>query len=342
MVLTQTLEQTLKISPQRSSLADYFRLMGIKGCERVFHNALELGVLQSLRASLGPQTANDIAAACGLAEHPTRLMLDVLTELGVARREGDLYFSGDVLQLLQGDYADLSSRYWNYLPEFLRTAKPMFSFNENSSQESTDQFYATQALSLYAMMRTSAELLAKDFLASGMAPLRILDIGAGSCVWSLPFARVLQAVAITALDTPVVLNVAQSLAKNLGLVEKFTYTSAQLFELPSDLGQFDLILVGNVMHMFDEQKNIFLLRSLKRFLAPQGSLVVIDVFSDNPKGQLNVTLYELGLALRLPGARVYKPSCASELLSSAGFVVSDVRFIDAEPHTMGYIVARRA
>lgn len=338
------MELLLNDKPSHSPLDDYFRLMRIQGHERVFHIARECGLIQALRDTPMPQTATQFAERLGFASRPVELMLKVLSELGIAVASPNGFAPGAVLALLQGDYADLGGRYWKHLPDYLKTARPLFAFDGSHRPEELEAFYVGQAMSLYAMMKASAELFARRTLAARRIdhPFRILDIGAGSSVWSLPFARASEQVQVTAQDLAPVLKVAEGLAVQWGVRERYTYCPAPLSALPENLGTFDLILVANVMHLLDASRNSALFKRLQSHLSADGELALIDVFAGQDEGRFNVALYELGLALRVPGSRVYAPSEARELLQQSGYVAGDCEFLDVAPFTMGVIRAKRS
>jgi len=92
-----------------------------------------------------------------------------------------------------------------------------------------------------------------------------------------------------------------------GVANQFQLQSGDMFtaELPPQA--FDLILLGNVCHLFSAQYNRTLLRRLRPALRPGGVLAIIDaVPSNDPDQARQLTLYALGLRLRTTAGAVYR------------------------------------
>jgi hypothetical protein len=82
------------------------------------------------------------------------------------------------------------------------------------------------------------------------------------------------------------------------------------------------------------------LANARRALKPAGRVAIIDVFSGQPQGDLNRTLYTLGLALRTEHGRVYAAEELSALLRECGFADPQLFALAVPPHVMGMLVAR--
>ena len=88
--------------------------------------------------------------------------------------------------------------------------------------------------------------------------------------------------------------------------------------LPDD--GFDLAILGNVCHLFDETTNRRLLSRAAGWLAPGGTVAIIDFLPnerrDGPRG---VVLYAAELAQRTPTGQLYPFSSYAGWLRESGF-----------------------
>jgi SAM-dependent methyltransferase len=320
--------------PRTEALETYFRLMTMNGGVQVYRAALGSGILQAIVAA--PATAADAGARCGLRTEPVRLVLDTLAAAGLLRKSGELFEAAPAAKFILGPYRDLGDLFWNHLPKLLATGEPLVALDR---AEQGEAFYQAQAASLEWMLATAAETAA-PVLAS-RSPRAVLDVGAGSAVWSLALAKRDRGVTVTALDRPGVLQVAQAAATRAGVADRFTALPGEFLTVALPEAAFDLAIVANVAHLLPFEGNVALLRRLHRTLRPGGAAAVIDVVPGSPAGDLPRALYALGLALRTKAGRTYTREELDSALAEAGFSPGTWTALDAVPHTLGLVVAAR-
>lgn len=316
-------------------LAAYFQLMNLNGAAHVYREGVRSGLLSALLG--GTKTASELAAECGTELKPTQLLLDVLVPLGLAEKEGSNY-RGTMLAflLLSGSYKNLGDEYWSHLPELLRTGKPLVKMDQ---PEASEAHYQAQAAALGWMLTPAAERAATA-LASALPPqAAILDVGAGSAIWSLTLARQMADATVTAIDWPAVLAVAIENAASCGMQDRLTTIAGNYHEVQWPAGRFDLVILGNVTHLETVDGNRALFRHARTALREQGRLVIFDVFPGPPQGELNRALYVLGLSLRTAHGHVYSPAELEPLLRDAGFEAPQLIPLDAQPHIVGMLMA---
>lgn len=327
----------MESADQLKALETYFQLMSMKGVVEAFHAARQAGVLEALAG--GRHTAAALAVKCGLCEKPTALLLRILCAAGIVQEIGEEYLAMPVLHFLSGTYHDLSSQYWDYLPSYLETGRPMQRMDD---PEEGRKHYVEQARSLRGMMLPSA-MAAAGMLGIGtqLKKLRILDIGAGSGVWGQTFALHDLQARITAVDWPDVLEMALDYAGRTGLGDRFQTLPGNYHHVELESAGYDLAITANVVHLETEDGILRLFRRLQAALKPGGHVLVVDVFHDQPDGELNASLYELGLALRTEHGQVFGRQSLSLLLREAGFPDPQYKPIPVMPFTMGLIFAQR-
>jgi precorrin-6B methylase 2 len=313
---------------QAAALQAFFRLMTMNGGVRVFHIARSTGLLQALNNQ--PQSAETVAAACGLQSRPTLLLLRVLAALGLVREEATGFSATPLMALLTGPYAALSDTYWEHLPSYLTTAEPLCRMDDPAEAE---MHYVRQASSLDWMMRGPAAVLAQR-LAPRLPPTaRLIDVGAGAGTWSLALLAALPQASGVALDRPGVLAVAKQNAARAGLDGRLGWLAGDFFSCPPP-PPADLIILANVCHGLTAEQIARLFNRLRGWLAPQGQLVVVDVLEVQPAAALTAALYELGLALRTRNGQVHSRQCLEQWLAEAGFAEPECLPLPGEPGMM--------
>lgn len=322
----------------QEALDDYFRLMSMKGGVEVFHAARRAGVLKAVAG--GATTADAVAGLCGLNARAAELLLEALRALKLVTRDDAGYRPAPVLPFLAGTYEDLSNQYWERLSEFLKTGQPMQRLDDPAEQM---KHYAAQAASLHRMMLPSAVAAAKLLgIGSQCRNLDILDVGAGSGVWSLTFAQHDPGARIMAVDWPPVLAVAAAHAGEAGLADRFIACPGDCHAVDFGTGCFDLAIVGNLAHLESEERLTPLFRRLRAALKRGGRLAVADVFPGQAGGELNAALYELGLALRSERGKVHGREALERMLRAAGFAAGGAYLpLPVTPYTMGLMIAKK-
>lgn len=320
-----------------AALQTYFNLMNMNGAARIYRTARELGIFEAIGNE--PATPADVAGKCGLHEEPLRLVLDGLCSIGTLVCADGHYSPALVTQFLAGNYKNLSDEYWDYLPQFLRTGVPLAEMD--SVEQSADQ-YEKQVSALAWMMTPAAEAMAQMLgIGQSRNSLNILDVGAGSAIWSLTCAKHDPTASVTAADWPVIVEIAAGFAQQMGLEDRFASIPGNYHE--SELGEdsYDLAIVANVTHIETPDGNRDLFRRLHRALKAGGEVVIVDVMPVQPDGKISAALYALGLGLRTAQGQVHSAEALQQYLGVAGFTESTFQPIPVVPHTMGMIIAKK-
>ena len=327
------------------TLEHYFALMNSNGAAQVYQVALTSGLLDQLGQE--PVTCAELAKACQMQPRPTELVLTTLQSLGLTEVDSDSVdetsgrwrLTGLARMLLWGQYRELGNPYWAHLPEFLRTAAPIKKMDAANESEA---HYQSQAASLGWMLAPAAEAAVRVLdIGEVRSGLSILDVGAGSGIWSLTIAREDPQTRVTALDWPAVLEVAQETAQNFGVEPSLTLLPGNYHEVEIPAEAFDLVILANVTHLETQEGNASLLRRLRTALRPGGEIAVIDVLPTSAESELTTSLYQLGLALRTEQGKVYSAEELSALMVEAGFAPPELLPLPAPPHLVGMLLAKR-
>jgi ubiquinone/menaquinone biosynthesis C-methylase UbiE len=324
------------MSTAEDFIAGYFQLMGHNGAAHVYREALRAGILGELADAR--RTAADLAERCRCAQRPTELLLDALSSLGLVTRVEDHAYALTSLgsMLLCGSYRNLGDEYWSHLPAFLASGKPMVEMDDVAKSEA---HYQSQA-ALLGWMLSPAAARAATLLRDRLPPAAaILDIGAGSAIWSLTLAKEDSASLVTAVDWPAVLEVALETAEQLGVSDRLTTLAGNYHDVEFPAAAYDLVILANITHLETPAGNRDLIAKSRRALKRSGRIAVIDVFPGQVQGDLNRTLYVLGLALRTRQGRVYPIEELSEMMCDCGFEVPRLLPLDVPPYVLGMLLA---
>lgn len=256
--------------------------------------AIHLGVLARLRVA--PARTEEVARHCAIAPDPTRLLLEALDALGVLRRLSD----GSYSTTPETDWCAALAGGWSRLDQAVRDGRPLVAADTPAgAAELYPDVVAGLAQLCAPAVRRAAELLAP-------VPGKVLDVGAGAATWSIPLAAADPATTVTALDVPDVLRATRRAVDMAGVTDQFRFHAGDMFTVELPVAAYDLVVLGNVCHLFDPEQNRALLRRLRPALRPGGTLAIIDVLpSEDPEERRRLSRYALGLRLRTTAGAVY-------------------------------------
>jgi SAM-dependent methyltransferase len=269
--------------------------------------SLELGVLD--RLDHGPVDAAGLARDCGIREETAPALLSALTSLGLAepdQRGGFVGIAGDLRWFLE------LLRRWDCFTDGLRHRPGI---PDGAPPGADDTFCRT--VGPLATWCAPAIGRATEVLAA--AGPRVLDLGAGAAPWTLALTADPE-VTVTAVELPAVLPVTRQAVVAAGREAQFEFLEHDMFTVTLDDGAFDLVILGNVCHLFDDSANRTLLGRVARWLAPGGTVAVIDFLPNERRdGPRPLALYSVELAQRMPSGQLYPFSSYAGWLRETGF-----------------------
>ncbi len=273
-------------------------------------SAIELGVFE--RVAEGAADPVTVATDCGLTEQGAEALLGALAGLGLLALGDDRRFRPALAGL--ADFAELL-RPWASLELALRGE---WRTADAATIAGAESLYPSVVSQLATLFRASAERAA-DLLVQPCA--RVLDIGAGAAPWSLALAARDPSCMITAVELPGVVGSTRTAVRAAGLDDQYEFVAGDAFDV--DWGEpatYDLALVANLCHLFDEEANVRLLGRVADALRPAGRVAIVDILSnERGDGPRSAVLYALGLVLRTAQGRIYPYSTFRRWLDECGF-----------------------
>ena len=270
--------------------------------------ASRLGILNRLYET--PGTAEEIAQHCGTAPDLTQLLLDALEALGVLQRSDGGRYAGTAA----ARWLITVAAGWSRLGDVVRTGQPLVSADTPAGAA---ELYP-EAVTLLSQLCAAAAQRAATLL----APVRgeVLDVGAGAAPWSIALAHADPTARVTALDLPAVLRTTRRVVEVAGLATQFQFRAGDMFTAELPEATYDVIILGNVCHLFSPDTNRVLLQRLRPALSVRGTLAIVDALpSEDPEEHRSLSLYSLGLRMRTAAGAVYPLDAYTTWAREAGY-----------------------
>lgn len=269
-------------------------------------SAMELDVFSHIAS--GARTAEAVAKEARAHAPSMRRLLDAVVALGHLGRAGDTYSLTPhaATFLVRGrplflDAAPMLTKgmamAWSQLTEVVRTGKRAGGADDGERLVRAAFPMLARAIfpQNYAAARAGVAVFGKTKLKRITA---ILDVGAGTGVWSIPFAEAIPHARVTALDYPEVIPVTREYAEKHAVAERYDYVEGDLREVDFGRERYDLILLGHVVHVEGRERTPGLLKRCAEALRKGGRLLIAEVIpNDDRKGPAFAMLFSLNMLL---------------------------------------------
>jgi ubiquinone/menaquinone biosynthesis C-methylase UbiE len=303
--------------------------------------AVELGLFTAI--SQGASTATEIAAKCGASARGTRILADFLTILGLLGKESDRYslspaaaaflvadspaYMGGTLKFLLSDYVVQA---FSDLATTVRNGRTIL--KGQGTVEPDNEVWREFARAMVPMMMPAAQFLASHAPREGA--LKVLDIAAGHGMFGIHCALRNPEAQVYALDWPAVLDVADENAKKMGVGDRVHRIEGDAFTV--DMGSaYDMVLIPNFLHHFDEPTNVSFLKRVYAALKPGGRVLTLEFVPNEdrvtPANQASFALMMLGTTA---SGDAFTFSELSRMASAAGFARSEWMDVPQSPERL--------
>jgi ubiquinone/menaquinone biosynthesis C-methylase UbiE len=289
--------------------------------------AIELGLFTAITE---PSTASELAARCGASPRGTRILCDYLTIVGFLTKTGDRYAAtADTAIFLNRN----SPAYLGGTMEFLASPGVVRNFDqltdtvrkgtvdESRNTVSTENpVWVPFARAMMPMMVPAAEGIASALGVDTMPEVKVLDIAAGHGAFGLAIARRNPRAEIVAVDWAPVLAVALENARAAGADARYGTVAGDAFTVDYGHG-YHIALLTNFLHHFDEATCTGLLGTVRRALAPEGRVAILE-FVPNPDriSPPTAAAFSMMMLGGTPYGDAYTFDQLRHMLESAGFV----------------------
>ena len=166
----------------------------------------------------------------------------------------------------------------------------------------------------------------------------LLDLGGGSGAHPIMITKKYPDLKAIVLDYPPVCEVAQECIEKMG-ASTVTTRPGDFWtnEFPEGA---DVVLLGLIIHAFDEEKNKILIQKVYDYL-PEGGMIIITEFllNEDRTGPVFSTFFALNMLVSEEG-KTYTEKEITQMLQDAGFVDIKSQIPLSDPHSVIYGIKR--
>jgi ubiquinone/menaquinone biosynthesis C-methylase UbiE len=206
---------------------------------------------------------------------------------------------------------------WLHLNKIVMTGKPEAAVNiEGPGADFFQQFVND----IFPMSYPAAQALSRHLHASGVGPIRVLDLAAGSGVWGIAIAQGSKEVRVTAVDWPEVIPVTRKTVTGFGLGDRFSFIAGDLLE--ADFGSGHTVAtLGHILHSEGAERSRALIAKTFHALAPGGTIAIAEFLVNADRtGPLNALFFAVNMLVNTDNGDTYSFEEIRNWLEDAGFV----------------------
>jgi ubiquinone/menaquinone biosynthesis C-methylase UbiE len=309
---------------------------------KTFAAAVEIGLFTSLSGGQA-MTVSEAAAGLRIHERPADMLLAACAAMGLLEKDGDRYRNTPLSEefLVEGhpryfggfvrfcDHREYPA--WHHLVRAMRTNRPLTW--DPATQESV--FAAEDPVmmelfweAMYSMSASTAQVLGERYDFS--MHRRLLDVGGGWGVYPIQLCQRYAHLSATILDLAHVCAAAEQKIRAAGLSEVIGTVAGDFLADDPLPGGHDVILLGSILHDWDEDTGRQLLRKCWQALVPGGAILVCELLLNAERtGPLAAALMGMNMIVETEGGRNYSEADYMAWLADAGFREPRVIRLDA-------------
>ncbi|MDX2152495.1 MAG: class I SAM-dependent methyltransferase [Bryobacteraceae bacterium] len=309
--------------------------------------ALEAAIELDLFHLIGDDslTAAAIAAKLNAPERGVRILCDFLTLLGFLTKSENRYAQTPtsltfldprspscVAGTAKFTNGPVVSQPFFELAEIVRKGRT--TLPGDGTVDPDNPVWIEFAHSMAPMMGPMAAPLAAIVLHGATRPMQVLDVAAGHGLFGIEVAKANPNAVITALDWANVLNVASANAVRANVQERYRLLPGSAFDVDFG-GPYDIVLLTNFLHHFDEPTCVSLLKKVHAALNPGGKVASLEfVPNEDRVSPPACAAFALVMLATTPSGDAYTLSEYERMHLAAGFSRVTGQPVPGGPHTV--------
>jgi len=238
--------------------------------------------------------------------------------------EGSLFLDEKSPRYIGGILIMLNARlfkFWNDLPEALRTGRPQNEIKHGQKGMFEELYSDLPRLEQFmgamtGLSRTNFEAFAKKF--NFPAYRTLCDVGGATGLLSMEIAKQHAHLQCISFDLPEVEPIAKKHIAAAGLTNRVGTASGDFFQDP--LPKADVITMGMILHDWNLEKKMHLIRAAYDALPPGGALVAIEALIDDARREnVQGLLMSLNMLIEFGDAFDYSGADFRQWCGEVGF-----------------------
>lgn len=315
---------------------------------RAFHTtaALKAAVALDLftHVAKGADQPDALGKATGAAPRGMRILCDFLAVAGYLEKSGERYavtpstgifldrrspaYLGGIIEFLASP--EMFRMFFDDPAAFVRKGGAVGSGTVGPDDPVWVSFARAMAPFIAPIARATGEILS----AGGPPARRVLDIAAGHGLFGLEIALRQPEARVTAVDWAKVLEVAAENYRAKGIADRLESKPGSAFEVEFGSG-YDLALLTNFLHHFDEATCISLLRKVHAALRPGGRAAATEFVPD--EGRVSPPMpatFAFIMLATTPAGDAYTHRDLERMFRAAGFAATQAHKLLPTPQTL--------
>ena len=305
--------------------------------------AIEVGLFGAL--GQGPADAATLAERCESSQRGIRILCDFLTIAGLVQKSGSIYSHSPTSAVFLDPKSPTclasTARFlgrpmiqepFAHLTDIVRTGTT--SLPGQGSVEPNNPTWVEFAHSMAPMMAPMAGPLATMALAGMHGPVSVLDIAAGHGLFGIECAKQNPQAQITAVDWPIVLEVAQTNARHAGVASRWHTRPGNAFDVDYG-GPHDAALLTNFLHHFDHDTCVSLLKKVHKSLRKGGRAATLEFVPNEDRVSPPVpAAFAMTMLASTPSGDAYTLNDLERMYHAAGFTGVSAQPVPTGAHTV--------
>ncbi len=315
------------------------RLMGLTfgfAPPTIIETGLRLGIFDLL--DKGARSIDEIVESSRASARGLRILLNALVGLDLLAKDRmerysltpeSAHFLVSGKPTFHGAFFMLTSERmlseWGKLSSIVRSGRPAHRINE---EESGTKFFQQFVENIFPIHFPAARCLAQTLQLSNLtAPASVLDLAAGSGVWSVAMAKESPHVTVTAIDWPGIIPITRKVTEREGVAPRYRFVANDL--LAADFGSgHSIAILGHILHSEGEERSRHLLQKTFDALAPGGTVAIAEILVDPDRtGPLPALLFAVNMLVNSENGDTFSLDEISTWLDAAHF--DQVRTVNA-------------
>jgi hypothetical protein len=295
----------------------------------ILEAAVRVDVFDALAA--GPKTLAEVTKSTGASERGLRMILNALVGLSLLNKDGpdryaltpetETFLVSTKPGYLGGFLRHTSSHLipkWLGLTDIVQTGKPPAGVNQEGVGA---EFFEKFVEDLFPLNFGAANALAVALeIDSATEPMNVLDLAAGSAVWSIALAKRSPHVRVTAVDWPGVLPATRRTAERHGVADRYRFVAGDLLEVDFGSG-YQVATLGHILHSEGEARSRKLLEKTAAAMASGGTIAIAEwLVNPDRTGPTMGLIFAVNMLVNTDQGNTFSFEEIASWLKAAGFV----------------------